>query len=66
VSLEGSSIKVAHYREPEEGLIQVRRQNERRIGDEALSPIRSWRPWGMGANWKKFCIAEISVCYKAK
>jgi hypothetical protein len=36
VSLEGSSIKLAHYREPEEGLIQVCRQIERRIVDEAL------------------------------
>ena len=35
-SLEGSSIKVAHYREPEEGLIQLCRQIERRIVDEAI------------------------------
>lgn len=36
VSLGGSFIKVVHYREPEEGLIQVCQQIERRIVDEAL------------------------------
>jgi len=38
VSLEGSSIQVAHYKDPEEELIQVCRQIKRRIVDEGMEP----------------------------
>ena len=38
VSLEGSSIQVAHYRDPEEELIQVCRQIKRRVVDEGMEP----------------------------
>jgi len=37
-SLEGSSIQVAHYRDPEEELIQVCRQIKRRIVDDGMEP----------------------------
>jgi hypothetical protein len=38
VSLEGSSIHVAHYKDPEEELIQVCRDIKRRIVDEGMGP----------------------------
>ena len=38
MSLEGSSIQVAHYKDPEEELIQVCRQIKRRIVDEGMGP----------------------------
>ena len=38
VGLEGSSIQVAHYKDPEEELIQVCRQIKRRIVDEGMGP----------------------------
>ena len=38
MSLEGSSIQVAHYKDPEEELIQVCRQIKRRIVDEGMEP----------------------------
>ncbi|MGD0953466.1 MAG: hypothetical protein ABR985_13925 [Methanotrichaceae archaeon] len=38
VSLERSSIQVAHYKDPEEELIQVCRQIKRRIVDEGMDP----------------------------
>ena len=38
VSLEGSSIQVAHYMDPEDELIQVCRQIKRRIVDEGMVP----------------------------
>ena len=38
VSLEGSSIQVAHYRDPEEELIQVCRQIKMRVVDEGMEP----------------------------
>jgi ATP-dependent helicase/DNAse subunit B len=38
VSLGCSSIKVAHYRDPEEELIQVCKQIKRRILDESMKP----------------------------
>ena len=38
VSLEGSSIQVAHYRDPEEELMHVCRQIKKRILDECMGP----------------------------
>ncbi len=38
VSLEGGSIQLAHYKDPEEELIQVCRQIKRRIVDEGMGP----------------------------
>ena len=38
VSLDGSSIQVAHYKDPEEELIQVCRQIKKRIVDEGMGP----------------------------
>ena len=38
VSLEGSSIQVAHYKDPEQELIQVCREIKRRIVDEGMGP----------------------------
>ena len=38
VNLDGSSIRVAHYKDPEEELIQVCREIKKRIIDEGMKP----------------------------